>query len=129
DAKLQAIAEEALGKRRGAVIAIEPSTGAVLAFVSTPTYDANRFVNGIDTDTYKKLLDDPDKPLINRALNGQYSPGSTIKAFLGLAALEADKKEFDVSRPIACGGSFTLDGRHHFRDWKKQGHGMMDIKG
>src|SRR6185369_4803698 len=86
DANLQALAEEALGKRRGGIIAIEPATGAVLAFVSTPTYDPNRFVNGIDTDSYRKLLDDPDKPLINRALNGQYAPGSTIKAFLGLAA-------------------------------------------
>lgn len=128
DAKLQAIVEEALGKRRGAVIALEPKTGAVLAFVSTPTYDPNRFVNGIDTATYRSLLDNPDKPLINRALNGQYAPGSTMKAFLGLAALESPEN-FDVTRPIACPGFYSLPGdRHLFRDWKKTGHGSVGLR-
>ncbi|MBI5782569.1 MAG: penicillin-binding protein 2 [Gammaproteobacteria bacterium] len=126
DAKLQALAEQALGNRRGAVIALEPATGAVLAFVSTPTYDPNPFVNGIDPDSYNALLNDPDKPLINRALNGQYAPGSTIKAFLGLAALEAEN--FDASKPIVCPGWFTLPGSsHQFRDWKKTGHGTMNL--
>lgn len=126
DARLQAIAEEALGKRRGAVIAIEPSTGAVLAFVSTPTYDLNSFVGGIDTDSYQRLLNDPDKPLINRALNGQYSPGSTIKAFLGLAALELNG--FDANKPILCPGWYTLpDSSHVFRDWKQGGHGLVSL--
>jgi penicillin-binding protein 2 len=126
DARLQAIAEEALGSRRGAVVAIEPATGAVLAFASTPTYDPNAFVDGIDADTYNRLLNDPDKPLINRALNGQYSPGSTIKAFLGLAALEL--KGFDPTRPVLCPGWYTLpDSSHVFRDWKRGGHGWVTL--
>lgn len=126
DAKLQALTEQALGNRRGAVIALEPATGAILAFVSTPTYDPNPFVNGIDPDSYNALLNDPDKPLINRALNGQYSPGSTIKAFLGLAALERD--DFGAGKPITCPGWFTLPGSsHQFRDWKKSGHGTMNL--
>jgi len=126
DAKLQALAEQTLGKRRGAIIAMEPATGAILAFVSTPTYDPNPFVQGIDPDSYQVLLDDPDKPLINRVLNGQYAPGSTIKAFLGLAALEQDG--FDPDRPVVCPGWFTLPGSsHQFRDWKKAGHGAMNL--
>jgi len=126
DAKLQALAERALGKQRGAVIAIDPATGGILAFVSTPTYDPNPFVNGIDQDSYNALLNNPDKPLINRALNGQYSPGSTIKAFLGLAALEF--KGFDPNKPISCPGWYTLpDSSHVFRDWKRVGHGLVDL--
>lgn len=126
DAKLQALAEQTLGKQRGAIIAMEPSTGAILAFVSTPTYDPNPFVNGIDQDSYQALLDDPDKPLINRALNGQYSPGSTIKAFLGLAALELDG--FDPTKPVLCPGWYTLpDSTHAFRDWKHGGHGLVNL--
>ena len=126
DAKLQALTEQALGERRGAVIALEPASGAILAFVSTPTYDPNPFVNGIDSDSYNALLHDPDKPLINRALNGQYSPGSTIKAFLGLAALE--RGDFGAGKSVACPGWFTLPGSsHQFRDWKKAGHGIMNL--
>lgn len=126
DARLQALAEQALGNRRGAVIALEPATGAILAFVSTPTYDPNPFVNGIDPDSYNALLNNPDKPLINRALNGQYAPGSTIKAFLGLAALE--REDFGSGRAISCPGWFTLPGSsHQFRDWKKSGHGIMNL--
>ncbi len=126
DAKLQALAEQTLGKRRGAVIAMEPATGAILAFVSTPTYDPNPFVQGIDPESYDALLKDPDKPLINRALNGQYSPGSTIKAFLGLAALEQDG--FDPNRPVSCPGWYSLPGSaHQFRDWKKGGHGAVNL--
>lgn len=126
DARLQALAEEALGKRRGAVVALEPSTGTILAFASTPTYDPNPFVNGIDSDSYQRLLNDPDKPLINRALNGQYAPGSTIKVFFGLLAL-ADQR-FDAGKPIGCGGGFSLPGSSHvFRDWKKGGHGFVSL--
>lgn len=127
DARVQAVAEQALGKRRGAVVAIEPATGGVIAFASTPTYDANAFVNGIDTASYRALLEHPDKPLINRALNGQYAPGSTVKAFLGLAALEAGPA-FNGHAAIACPGYYSLPGsRHLFRDWKKGGHGMVDL--
>jgi len=127
DAKLQAIAEQALAKRRGAVVALDPATGGVLAFVSTPTYDPNAFVNGIDPASYRALLEDPDTPLINRALHGQYSPGSTIKAFLGLAALEAGSA-FDGGRIIPCPGYYSLPGStHQFRDWKKGGHGAVDL--
>ncbi|MBI3546440.1 MAG: penicillin-binding protein 2 [Gammaproteobacteria bacterium] len=126
DAKLQALAEQALGQRRGAIIALEPATGAILAFVSTPTYDPNPFVSGIDPTSYQGLLNDPNKPLINRALNGQYAPGSTIKAFLGLAALELDG--FDPNRPVACPGWFSLPPNAHlFRDWKKGGHGAVNL--
>jgi penicillin-binding protein 2 len=126
DARLQALTEQALGKRRGAVVAMDPKTGAVLAFASTPTYDPNPFVNGISPEGYKALLDDPDKPLINRALNGQYSPGSTIKVFLGLLALEHEG--FDANKPVACPGWFNLPGdRHVFRDWKKTGHGVVGL--
>lgn len=126
DIKLQLLAEQALAKHRGAVVAMQPQTGAILAFASTPTYDPNPFVNGIDTESYNALLQNPDKPLINRALNGQYAPGSTIKAFLGLAALETP--EFDSTKPVICSGSFSLPGsRHLYRDWKKRGHGEVRL--
>lgn len=126
DAKLQALAEQALGKRRGAAIAMNPVTGAVLAFASTPVFDPNPFIKGIDPDSYQTLTNDPDKPLINRGINGQYAPGSTIKAFLGLAALEFEG--FDPDAPIICPGWFTLPPNTHlFRDWKKGGHGAMNL--
>jgi penicillin-binding protein 2 len=125
DAKLQALAEKALGQYKGAVVAIEPKTGAVLAFASTPTYDPNPFVNGIDTESYQALRDNRDKPLINRALYGRYAPGSTIKAFLGLAALEYKQ---DPERTISCPGWYSLPGdSHRFRCWKKGGHGAMNL--
>ncbi|MBI3897390.1 MAG: penicillin-binding protein 2 [Gammaproteobacteria bacterium] len=127
DAQVQAVAEQALGKYRGAVVAMDPSTGAVLAYASTPTYDPNEFVNGIDSASYQALLTDPDKPLVNRAINGQYSPGSTIKVFLGMAALEAGPL-WDANRPVLCDGSYNLPGSiHQFRDWKHGGHGMVTL--
>jgi penicillin-binding protein 2 len=128
DARAQAVAEQALGNRRGAVVAIEPVTGAVLVFASTPTYDPNAFVNGIDPQSYRALLDNPDKPLINRAMNGQYAPGSTIKAFLGLADLEAGNT-IDMKRQVFCDGSYNLPGSiHQFRDWKRGGHGAVTLR-
>ena len=128
DASLQAVAEQALGERNGAVVAIEPATGAVLAFVSMPGFDPNLFVYGIDKDQYSSLLRSRDRPLFNRALNGQYPPGSTIKPFLGFAALESN---IDLARSRAfCPGWFRLPGREHrYRDWKKGGHGSIDLNG
>ena len=125
DARLQEIAEQALGHFKGAVVAMIPKTGAVLTFASTPTYDPNPFVNGIDPASYAALRDNTDKPLLNRALNGQYAPGSTIKAFLGLAALASGQ---DPAKPIICPGWFSLPGStHRFRCWKKDGHGSVDL--
>lgn len=121
DARAQAVAEQALGERRGAVVAIDPATGGVLVFASTPTYDANAFVNGIDAASYRALLHDPNRPLINRALRGQYAPGSTIKPFYGLADLEAGD-DIDMERDIYCTGSYHLPGTSaRFGDWKAHG--------
>jgi len=89
DINIQRAAYEALGDRRGAVVAIDPATGGVLALVSTPGFDTNLFVNGISTADYSALRDSPDVPLFNRAIQGQYPPGSTIKPFMGMAGLES----------------------------------------
>jgi penicillin-binding protein 2 len=125
DARMQAIAEQALGNFKGVAIAMDPKTGAVLTFASTPTYDPNPFVNGIDPESYAALRDSKDKPLLNRALNGQYAPGSTIKSFLGLAALDAGE---NPAKQIVCPGWYSLPGSsHRFRCWKKAGHGTVDL--
>lgn len=125
DARVQALAEQALGKFKGTVIALDPKTGGVLAFVSTPTYDPNPFVNGIDPASYAALRDNKDKPLLNRALNGQYAPGSTIKSFFGLAALDAGE---NPAKQVVCPGWFSLPGStHRFRCWRKDGHGAMNL--
>ncbi|CAG9185126.1 Peptidoglycan D,D-transpeptidase MrdA [Cupriavidus laharis] len=124
DIRLQQLAEELFGDRRGALVAIEPSTGDILAFVSKPTFDPNLFVEGIDTNTWNELNGSPDKPLLNRPLRGTYPPGSTYKPFMALAALTTGK------RTAAWGmhdpGSFTL-GNHTFRDDKPGGHGWVDM--
>ena len=126
DAKIEAMVEQEFGKRKGALVAMDPHTGAIIAFVSTPTYDPNPFVNGIDVDSYKALRDDPNRPLINRALNGRYSPGSTIKPFLGLAALETPG--FNPNQQVLCPGWYSLPGdTHRFRCWEKQGHGEVNL--
>jgi len=127
DSKLQSIAEQAFGERRGAMVAINPKNGEVLAFVSQPTFDPNLFVDGIDTDSWKALNDSLDKPLINRPLRGIYPPGSTFKPFVAMAGLENGKREppFSISDP----GFFTLPGSsHRYRDWKPSGHGQVDIQ-
>ena len=126
DAGLQAVAEEALGERNGSVVALEPSSGAVLAFVSTPTFDPNLFAYGIGHEDYQELLHSPRRPLFNRALNGQYPPGSTIKPIMALAGLEADTDT--ASKGSYCGGWYSLPGStHRYRDWKKEGHGELDL--
>ncbi len=126
DARLQAEAERALGSNRGAAVVIDPRNGAILAIASTPTYDPNLFVNGIDHESYNALLNDINKPLFNRAINGQYSPGSTIKPFFALAGLESGKTT--AKKNITCKGSYSLPGdRHRYRDWKKSGHGLVNL--
>jgi len=124
DVKLQEIAEQAFGDRRGALVAIEPATGDVLAFVSKPTYDPNLFVEGIDAQSWDALNNSPDKPLIDRPLTGTYPPGSTIKPFLALAALETGKRtpQWGFNDP----GYFMFAG-HKFRDDKEGGHGWVDM--
>jgi len=127
DARLQEVAERALGKHRGAAVAIDPNNGQILAMASTPTYDPNLFVNGIDQDSYDALLNNINRPLINRAINGQYSPGSTIKPFFALAGLQS--KTIGPMDHVVCKGAFHLPGNpHQYRDWKRTGHGIMDMK-
>lgn len=127
DLKLQEIAEKGFGERRGALVAIQPQTGEILALVSMPTFDPNLFVGGIDTQNWRLLNDSIDKPLINRPLRGVYPPGSTFKPFVALAGLEAGKRKppFAISDP----GYFSLpNSRHRYRDWKVGGHGYVDMK-
>lgn len=127
DSKLQKIAEDAFAERRGALVAIKPQTGEVLAYVSMPTFDSNLFVGGIDTENWKALNESLDRPLINRPLRGIYPPGSTFKPFIALAGLEAGKRlpPFSINDP----GFFTLPGNsHRYRDWKPQGHGVVDMR-
>ena len=126
DIKLQQAAEAAFGDRRGALVAIDPSTGEVLAFVSKPGFDPNLFVDGIDPVNWKELNESPDKPLLNRPLRGAYPPGSTIKPFLALAALTSGKRT--PSQSISDPGFFQIPGHsHRFRDDKPGGHGVVDM--
>ena len=124
DSKLQEITEKAFGDRKGALVAIEPSTGGILALVSTPTYDPNLFVDGISPENWKELNEHPDKPMINRTINGAYPPGSTYKPFMALAALEMGKRT--PNQAISDPGYFNF-GNHQFRDDKKGGHGSVDM--
>ena len=124
DAKLQEMVYRAFGDRRGALVAIEPATGGVLAFVSTPGFDPNLFVDGIDPQSWGELNNSPDRPMVNRALAGTYPPGSTFKPFMALAALASGKRT--PQQAISDPGYFTL-GNHTFRDDKVGGHGMVDM--
>lgn len=124
DVKLQEMAEKAFGERRGALVAIEPSTGGILALVSNPSFDPNLFVDGIRTDDWDVLNKSRDRPMLNRALNGTYPPGSTFKPFMALAALETGKRT--AGQTISDPGFFNFAG-HHFRDDKKGGHGTVDM--
>ena len=124
DTKLQEMTEKAFGDRRGALVAIEPSTGGILAMVSTPTFDPNLFVDGIRSEDWDLLNNSPDRPMVNRALNGAYPPGSTFKPFMALAALELGKRT--PQQAIADPGFFVYGG-HTFRDDKKGGHGLVDM--
>ena len=126
DLDLQRVATRALEGRRGAVVAIEPWSGEVLALVSAPSFDPNLFAVGMTNDQFAALQYDPDRPLFNRAVRGTYPPGSTIKPMLALAALETGAT--NLERKSLCIGYFRLPGStHRYRDWKPEGHGEVDI--
>ncbi len=126
DSKLQAIAEQAFGNYRGALVALDPKTGGVLAFVSNPQFDPNLFVDGIDSASWNELNTSPDRPLLNRALRGAYPEGSTLKPFMALAGLHYGVRS--ASDTIADPGYFSLpNSSHHYRDWKPSGHGTVNM--
>jgi penicillin-binding protein 2 len=124
DIRLQQIVEKAFGDRRGALIAIEPETGDVLAFVSKPTFDPNLFVDGIDPKNWDELNNDPDKPLLNRALRGTYPIGSTYKPFMALAALETGKRR---AEQVIYDPGYFMFGNRRFRDSNKVPLGPVDM--
>ncbi len=126
DLDLQRVAFDALGGRRGSVVALDPNNGEILALVSTPSFDPNLFAVGMTTEQYGELQGNPDRPLFNRAVRGTYPPGSTIKPMLSLAALETGAT--NLTRKSICIGYFQLPGNEHrYRDWKPEGHGPVDI--
>ncbi len=126
DARVQKAAEDALAGRRAAVVAIDPRNGDVLAFVSTPTFDPNGFARGLTYAEYAALSENIDVPLFDRALRGEYPPGSTIKPLVALGALEDGVVDADTTK--LCRGAFQLPGSsHRFRDWKKGGHGTVNL--
>ncbi|WP_343585586.1 penicillin-binding protein 2 [Herbaspirillum sp.] len=124
DIELQKVVEEAFGDQKGALVAINPATGDILAYVSQPSYDPNLFVEGIDQQSWDELNKSPDRPLLNRPLSGTYSPGSTYKPFMALAALELGRRR--PQDAIRDPGFFVL-GNHRFRDDKEGGHGVVDM--
>ena len=126
DLDLQRIAAKALEGHRGALVAIDPLTGEILALVSAPAFDPNLFAVGMSTSQYRELRENPDMPLFNRAVRGAYPPGSTIKPMLALAALETGAT--NLTRKTICHGYFQLPGNEHrYRDWKPEGHGPVDL--
>ncbi len=127
DYGLQMVAQKQLDGRRGAIVAIDPKNGDVLAFVSNPSYDPNPFISGISFRDYGDLRDDLDQPLYNRALQGMYPPASTIKPFEALGGIHYGLRNWDTT--IFDPGYFSLPGdSHRFRDWKKGGHGPVNMK-
>ena len=127
DADLQRIAREALGNQRGAVVAIAPSSGEVLTMASSPSFDPNLFVDGIDQQTYDALRGLEDRPLLNRVLYGRYAPGSTIKPVIAQAILDAG---ISPRESVYCPGWYTLpDSTRRYRCWKKTGHGPVNLHG
>lgn len=126
DVAVQRAAWDALGDRPGAVVAIDPVDGSVIALVSKPAYDPNAFVQGISQRAYRDILDAPGRPLFNRALKGGYQPGSTLKPFVGLAGLEMDL--VTPQTRVFSNGKFFIEGYSRpYRDWKDTGHGWVDI--
>ena len=127
DVAVQQAAWEALGDRPGSVVAIDPADGSVIALVSKPAYDPNAFVGGISQKAYSEILNAPGRPLFNRALNGGYEPGSTLKPFVGLAGLEMDLVTAETR--VFSNGNFYIQGYDRpYRDWKDGGHGWVDIR-
>lgn len=124
DIQLQKLVEDLFGNRRGALVALDPKTGDVLAFVSKPTFDPNWFVDGIDVDNWKMLNESIDKPLLNRALRGTYPPGSTYKPFMAMAALSTGKRK--PNTVVYDTGSWTYGG-HTFRSHGDGGLGPVDM--
>lgn len=124
DIELQRVVEEAFGKRRGALVAMDPATGEILAYVSKPTFDPNLFVDGIDQQNWDELNTSINRPLVNRPIRGAYPPGSTYKPFMALAALELGYRtpQAAISDP-----GYFLYGNHRFRDDKVGGHGIVDM--
>ncbi|RLA29046.1 MAG: penicillin-binding protein 2 [Gammaproteobacteria bacterium] len=126
DLDLQRVAAKALEGRRGAVVAIDPNNGDILALVSAPAFDPNLFAVGMSPSEYNALANDEDRPLFNRAVRGSYPPGSTIKPMLALAALETGAT--NVTRRTLCIGYYRLPGStHRYRDWRPGGHGEVDL--
>lgn len=127
DIGLQKVAMDALGDYHGAVVAMDPASGKVLALASKPSYDPNPFIQGISRKSYAELRDDPAQPLYDRATRGAYPPGSTVKPFEALAGLEL--MNLSPARRVACPGYFRLPGsRHKYRDWAHSGHGPTDMR-
>lgn len=124
DIKLQKLVEDMFGERRGALVALDPNNGEVLAFVSKPTFDPNLFVDGIDVDNWRMLNESLDKPLLNRALRGTYPPGSTYKPFMGLAALASGKR---TPQAITYDPGYWMFGNHRFRSHDDGGLGAVDL--
>jgi penicillin-binding protein 2 len=124
DLDLQTAAAEAMGSKAGAVIAMVPGTGDVLAFYSAPAFDPNAFARGIRKNEWKTLTADPRKPMQNKGLQGTYAPGSTVKAFVALAALEEGVQ--DPKATVRCPGYLPI-GNRVFRCWREKGHGLVDM--
>jgi len=126
DLDLQRVAYEQMAGRRGAIVAIDPNNGEILALVSSPSFDPNSFATGMSPSEYNALQSDEDRPLFNRAVRGSYPPGSTIKPMLALAALEVGAT--NLTRRSVCHGWYSLPGStHRYRDWRPEGHGEVDL--
>jgi len=127
DVAVQQAAWDALGEQSGAVVAIDPRDGSVIALVSKPAFDPNMFVHGISQKAYNKILNTPEKPLFNRALRGGYEPGSTLKPFVGLAGLELGV--VTAQTRVFSNGTFYIEGYSRpYRDWKDSGHGWVTMR-
>ncbi len=128
DLELQLLATELMKDRRGAIVAMDPNNGDILALVSAPAFDPNLFSQGMTQAQFRDVTNNPDRPLFNRAVLGTYPPGSTIKPQLALAALETGAT--NLTRKTMCRGWYSLPGKEHrYRDWKPEGHGLIDLHG